>query len=79
MGLSKKDARTREQKKKEADGVKVATTAGGVVKKAPKPMITCTVCKASIIATMPVSLRDHANKHAKVKPEECFPGAVIAP
>ena len=42
-------------------------------------MIVCTVCKASIIASMPVSLRDHANKHAKNTPAECFPGATIAP
>ncbi|KAM0750417.1 hypothetical protein T439DRAFT_326389 [Meredithblackwellia eburnea MCA 4105] len=78
MGLSKKDARTREQKQKEKEGIKVQTTAGGVPKKAPKEQIVCTVCKASLIKSMPVILRDHANKHPKVKPEECFPGAKIA-
>ncbi|GAA5845106.1 hypothetical protein JCM9279_005435 [Rhodotorula babjevae] len=102
MGLSKKDARTREQKEKAAKGIKVETTAAGVPKKAAKPMIQCTVCKAMIIASMPVSLREcvlfppaawlvssradalasrisHCNKHPKVTPAECFPGATLAP
>ncbi|TNY19478.1 hypothetical protein DMC30DRAFT_400281 [Rhodotorula diobovata] len=78
MGLSKKDARTREQKEKAAKGIKVETTAGGVPKKAAKPTIQCTVCRAEIIASMPVSLRDHAGKHPKVAPSACFPGATIA-
>ena len=51
----------------------------GIPKKAPKPVIICTVCKASIIASMPVSLRDHATKHPKQTAAECFPGATIAP
>ncbi|GAA5997991.1 uncharacterized protein JCM10292_002247 [Rhodotorula paludigena] len=78
MGLSKKDARTRQQKAAAANGTKVETTAGGVVKKAEKPKIACTVCKQEIIASMPISLRDHANKHPKVAPSVCFPGATIA-
>ncbi|GAA5898649.1 hypothetical protein JCM5296_005950 [Sporobolomyces johnsonii] len=78
LGLSKKDARTREQKKKAEAGIKVDTTAGGVVKKAAKTQIQCTVCKAMLIESMPVILRDHANKHPKQTPQECFPGATIA-
>ncbi|GAA6044406.1 hypothetical protein JCM8097_002744 [Rhodosporidiobolus ruineniae] len=74
----KKDLRNREQKKKAAEGTLVETTKGGVVKKAAKPMISCTVCKQEIIASMPVSLRDHCNKHPKVSPADCFPGATIA-
>ncbi|GAA5864115.1 hypothetical protein JCM8547_005139 [Rhodosporidiobolus lusitaniae] len=78
MGLSKKDARNREQKKAAANGTKIETTAGGVIKKQPKEMIVCTVCKQSLIKSMPVILRDHAAKHAKNTPAECFPGATIA-
>ncbi|GAA5947027.1 hypothetical protein JCM3765_002121 [Sporobolomyces pararoseus] len=79
VGLSKKDARSREQKKKEELGIKVETTKGGVVKKAPKATIQCTVCKGSFIESMPIILRDHAAKHEKLKtPQECFPGATIA-
>ncbi|KAL8278217.1 hypothetical protein RQP46_009390 [Phenoliferia psychrophenolica] len=78
MGLSKKDARTREQAAKEKAGTKVEVGAGGVPKKAPKPMIDCTVCKKSLIMTASVTLRDHANTHPKVTPAACFPGAVIA-
>ncbi|GAA5922477.1 uncharacterized protein JCM15063_003315 [Sporobolomyces koalae] len=59
MGLSKKDARTREQKKKEEMGIKVDTTKGGVVKKAPKTQIQCTVCKSMLTESMPIILRDH--------------------
>ncbi|KAI5477581.1 hypothetical protein MNV49_006067 [Pseudohyphozyma bogoriensis] len=79
MGLSKKDQRNREHKAAEKAGTKVQTTAGGVPKKAPKEQIVCTVCKASLIASMPIVLRDHAGKHPKVAPQDCFPGATIAP
>ncbi|GAA5837810.1 hypothetical protein JCM5353_002972 [Sporobolomyces roseus] len=57
----------------------IETTKGGVVKKAPKTQIQCTVCKSMFIESMPVILRDHAAKHEKLKtPAECFPGATIA-
>jgi hypothetical protein len=59
MGLSKKDARTREQKAAVKAGTAVPTTAGGVVKKAEKAKIQCTVCKAELIASMPVVLREY--------------------
>ncbi|SCZ91330.1 BZ3500_MvSof-1268-A1-R1_Chr1-2g01338 [Microbotryum saponariae] len=79
MPASKKDIRKNEQKKKEALGIKLDTTAGGVLKKAPKAMLTCTVCKQQLVASMPIMLRDHAvNKHPKQTPNECFPGATIA-
>ncbi|GAA6018792.1 hypothetical protein JCM10207_005580, partial [Rhodosporidiobolus poonsookiae] len=58
MGLSKKDARTRQQKLATANGTRVETTAGGVVKKPEKAKIACTVCKQEIVASLPVSLRD---------------------
>ncbi|GAA5920707.1 hypothetical protein JCM1841_004945 [Sporobolomyces salmonicolor] len=91
VGLSKKDARTREQKKKAEAGIKARPALRSpplictsirkltsVVKKAAKAQIQCTVCKAMFIASMPVILRDHANKHPKQTPQECFPGATIA-
>lgn len=37
----------------------IETTKGGVVKKAAKTQIQCTVCKGMFIESMPVILRDH--------------------
>lgn len=42
-------------------------------------MVSCSVCKGSFIGNQPITLRDHAGKHPKILPADCFPGSVVAP
>ena len=66
MPQSKKDMRNKENKKLEAAGLKVPLTKSGVPVKPAREMKQCTICKAELVASASVGLKQHAeNKHPK--------------
>ncbi|KAF2428830.1 hypothetical protein EJ08DRAFT_614764 [Tothia fuscella] len=84
MPISKKDRRTRDQKKGDAAGTRVAVKPNGNPVKAPKATSLCANCKKEIVNTYLKQLEVHAETHGgewtkeKCWPKE-FPAAAAAP
>lgn len=74
MPISKKDRRTREHKKAEAEGTRAPVKANGNPVKAPKPKSMCQNCRKELISEFVKQLEDHAATHNADWPKEkCFP------
>lgn len=74
MPISKKDRRTRDQKKADAAGTRAPVKANGNPVKPPKPMSMCQNCRKEIVSDNVKQLADHADSHSgDWNKEKCFP------